>query len=330
MLGFRSLKPARRVVRLSRAGMLFVGFTLVVGLAAVNTGNNLLFLLVSMMLALMTLSGLAALANVGGVRVELLPGQLLDAQAGGPLLFRLDNSRAWSAWLLELHLGPEHAVLPRLPAHTAALLSVSCPPLCRGLPPLPQVLLGSSFPFAFVWRGRTLDPGSEETGPWVAPAPAPQGIPLADYADPGRICAGRAVGSFGDVLGARPWNPPEPLQRICWRRSDWSLGEDAMPRLPVLERENESGPVRILDYDSPSLAGLDTEIRLEHLRTALDGAAAAGAAWILRTGGVRMAGHGQDGKPGALMALARHRPYPGYPSPEKPRPGWWKWGTGRW
>ncbi len=330
MLGFRSLKPGRRVVRLSRAGMLFVGFTLAVGFAAVNTGNNMLFLLVSMMLALMSLSGLAALANVGGIRVELLPGQLLDAQTGSPLLFRLENRRVWSSWLLELHLGPERAVLPHLPAHTAVLLPVPCPPLCRGLPPLPPVLIGSSFPFAFVWRGRTLAPIGETAGPWVAPAPALQEDSMVSYDAPGPIYGDRGVGNSGDVLGTRPWNSPEPLLRICWRRSDWSRGDYALPRLSVLKRESETGPVQILDYDSLSLAGLDSEARLEQLRAALDGAATAGIAWVLRIGGIQIAGHGKNGKPGALMALAQHRPYPRYPSLEQPQARWWNRRLGRW
>ncbi|MGC8467681.1 MAG: hypothetical protein ACP5M3_05655, partial [Acidithiobacillus sp.] len=55
------MNSARREVRLSRAGKVFVAFTLAIGFAAVNTGNNILFLLVSLMLAIMILSGMAAM-----------------------------------------------------------------------------------------------------------------------------------------------------------------------------------------------------------------------------------------------------------------------------
>ena len=54
------MKRQKREVRLSRPGNVFVGLTLALGFAAVNTGNNVLFLLVSMMLSLMVLSGFVA------------------------------------------------------------------------------------------------------------------------------------------------------------------------------------------------------------------------------------------------------------------------------
>ncbi len=82
MLGFRRVEE--REVKLSRAGKLFIVFTLAIGFAAVNTGNNMLFLLVSMMLALMILSGFAALLNLQYLDVRLVPGQLLQGTSINP------------------------------------------------------------------------------------------------------------------------------------------------------------------------------------------------------------------------------------------------------
>src|SRR5262249_28493688 len=52
----RWFRPPRRL-KFSRAGWLFTGGTLVLGLAAIGTGNNLLYLVLGAMLGFITLSG---------------------------------------------------------------------------------------------------------------------------------------------------------------------------------------------------------------------------------------------------------------------------------
>ena len=52
----RWIRPPRRL-QFTREGKYFVGITLGVGFAAINTGNNLLYLLLGMMLSLIIASG---------------------------------------------------------------------------------------------------------------------------------------------------------------------------------------------------------------------------------------------------------------------------------
>ena len=130
-----------REVRLSRAGKVFVVFTVAVGFAAVNTGNNILFLLVSLMLAIMILSGLAALLNLWRIDVHVPPGQLLNAGEAAVLQIELRNDRPWGAWLLELQLGPARVSWPYLGARTTVSISLPWTAAERGQPPLPDLLL---------------------------------------------------------------------------------------------------------------------------------------------------------------------------------------------
>ena len=53
----RWIRPPRRL-SFTREGKYFVGITLGVGFAAINTGNNLLYLLLGMMLSLIIASGI--------------------------------------------------------------------------------------------------------------------------------------------------------------------------------------------------------------------------------------------------------------------------------
>lgn len=78
---------ARRVVmsrvrdafnyEVTREGVLYVILTVLIGVAALNTGNNLLFLVVAAMLAAVLVSGVASAMNLKNVELEVvLPGQV--------------------------------------------------------------------------------------------------------------------------------------------------------------------------------------------------------------------------------------------------------------
>lgn len=79
--------PGKRGLRFTREGRVFVFVTIGVGAAAVNTGNNLLYLVLGLMLSLILVSGVLSdlvLLEIEGLRV--LPSR---AFAGGPALVEI-------------------------------------------------------------------------------------------------------------------------------------------------------------------------------------------------------------------------------------------------
>ena len=68
------------VVRLTSVGTTFVIFTIVIGFAAINTGNNSLYIGLAFMLACLLLSGIASKGGLKHLAVEL--GGLDEAWAG--------------------------------------------------------------------------------------------------------------------------------------------------------------------------------------------------------------------------------------------------------
>src|SRR5438445_13123424 len=58
------------VVRLTKIGVSFVVFTVVVGFAAINTGNNALYIGLSFMLGCLLLSGVASKGGLKHLHVE--------------------------------------------------------------------------------------------------------------------------------------------------------------------------------------------------------------------------------------------------------------------
>src|SRR2546423_15698705 len=85
------------VVRLTRIGTGFLVFTLVIGFAAINTGNNALYIGLSFMLGALLLSGMASKGGLKHLRVDF--DSVDEAWAGRAAHGRLrgtDRSRGWN------------------------------------------------------------------------------------------------------------------------------------------------------------------------------------------------------------------------------------------
>jgi len=75
---------SKRRLSFTREGKYFVALTFGVGFAAINTGNNLLYLLLGMMLALIVASGVLSELSIAGLRARRrVPGRVF---AGSPFL----------------------------------------------------------------------------------------------------------------------------------------------------------------------------------------------------------------------------------------------------
>src|SRR5439155_1007210 len=72
-------RPPRRL-QFTREGKYFVGITIGVGFAAINTGNNLLYLLLGMMLSLIIASGIMSEVSLRGLKVVRQPPSRLHAR----------------------------------------------------------------------------------------------------------------------------------------------------------------------------------------------------------------------------------------------------------
>ena len=80
----------------TRAGLIYIGITVVIGIAAINTGNNLLYIVVAALLSAILVSGIASALVLRHLELDVhLPEHVF---AGRPLLTRL-LLRNLSAWL---------------------------------------------------------------------------------------------------------------------------------------------------------------------------------------------------------------------------------------
>jgi uncharacterized protein (DUF58 family) len=247
----------RRIrVKITTAGWLYVGLTIAVGAAAVNTTNNLLYLIASGLLALMAVSGMVAYRALRKLEMEIEFPPELYAGHNIPARLTVGNRKAWlPAFLIKIVHEGQEVFLVEVPARGAAsdTLTITFPR--RGFHDLGEVLITSSFPFGFFHRGGTVPLSGRVL---VYPTPLYPGSPHDDVRKAREMGAGALrTGIGGDYRGERPYLPGDSLSRLNWKT--WMrLGQ-----LSVKQFDEEGGPPLHLSLDT--VPGPSLEERLSQL-----------------------------------------------------------------
>ncbi len=162
------MRPPRRL-RFSRAGWLFSGGALLLGVAAIGTGNNLLFLLLGAMLGFITLSGTLSEQMIRRLEVRRRP--VRGAVAGEPARIAYDvrnGRRRLPCFALEVGeagLAGKAWIAALEPGHTASARAEATWER-RGVHPLSTVTVSTSFPFGLFRKERDLElPGEAVVWP---------------------------------------------------------------------------------------------------------------------------------------------------------------------
>lgn len=214
----------RHAARPTRDGWwwLFAAFGL--GLAAVNTGNNLVYLLCSMLLALVVVSGILSEQSLRGVTLtSVLPDEVF---AGRPTLFgatvvNAKQRRASYSVSLEV-LGRAPKTVERvfhlswLPPRAERLLTWEAMLPARGRQRLPGVRLTTRFPFGlFVKRA----PVALRAEVLVYPAVHPVSPERLRHAGGAGDATTRRRGRGHDLHNLRQYRPGDNPRLIHWRSS---------------------------------------------------------------------------------------------------------------
>lgn len=215
--GLRGRFRRRVRARLTAEGGWFVALLFGVLIAAVNTGNNLLYLVLGSQLAVLIVSNALAEFNLRGLRVRrCLPDEAYAGEAAAGA-FLVQSARRWgAAWLVhieEQELGEAIAIAARVPAGGAVEVYARWIFSSRGEVALGEVRLWSSYPFGLVRRERLLDAPARML---VFPAPA-----AAGPAEQAGMAAGtredpRRPGRAGEFRGLRAYAPGDALRDLHW------------------------------------------------------------------------------------------------------------------
>ncbi len=243
-------RPPRRI-RVTFPGKWFLAITLGVGTAAINTGNNLLYLALSMNLSLVILSGLLSEWTLRKVRVRIGPASELFAGRESFLAVRCEKGTgrfpgiSLSVLPVLEGIGGPARFSPIPPGGSATRLVPFLPPR-RGAVPPPRFVLSTRFPFGLFEKMADGVPD----GPPILVFPEPAGNP----GDPRSLPRGTPAEKLTDrtargdqIRGIREQAYGDSFRDIHWKATA-RLG-----RWMVKEREGERGGAAVdLDVPAPS------------------------------------------------------------------------------
>ena len=152
------------VVRFTKVGTTYLVTTIILAIAAVNTGNNALYLGVSLMLGSLLLSGMASKGGLKHLRVEIAGMDDVWAGRPAPGLLRVRNdSRLWNVRdvILTSDALAEPVVIPVLPRKQAVEVRASFLFLKRGLAHVNVIDSYTRYPFGFFLKKRRVKISSD-------------------------------------------------------------------------------------------------------------------------------------------------------------------------
>jgi uncharacterized protein (DUF58 family) len=218
----RKFRPPRKL-KITREGKFFILLTLSVGLAAVNTGNNLLYLLLGMLLALIVVSSIMSelsLRNLSVVR--RLPAR---AQVGRPHLVEIEvhNHKkripSYAIEIEDLRAGQpadKRCFFLKISPDSAQVAAYRRTPAKRGRDRHVGFRVATRFPFGLFEKSRELRSDGELI---IYPAIDPVKLPPEQ--------AGRRAGMHGapgrgigdEIVGVRPMRDGDDPRDVYWRKS---------------------------------------------------------------------------------------------------------------
>ncbi len=247
------------MIQINKAGYTYILVTIAIGFSAVNTGNNLVFLITSALLSYMIVSGVFGSLNLRNARVSLkLPEDIFAGiECPATLTVRTAGSRR-ACFLLRASVMGCDAWFPYVTGGTQEERIVPLHFNRRGRHSIPSVHLSSPFPFNLFTRHRDLP---LELDVIVYPKPLP---------DPSSICrtlsspqpgdpSSTFPGHDGDILSIRNYVPGDPIKTINWKAT---AKTDTLKtkELSVLHYQNQ-----VIDLDHLDEEDLENELsRLTH------------------------------------------------------------------
>lgn len=304
------LRP-RRTIHPTREGWWCLFVAIGLGFAAVNSGNNLLFLLESLLLALIIVSGVLSEQCLRGVRVSALAPAEVFAGEPATVGATLVNAKRLPARSLAVETADGGRVIPvrwLKPGGERVLAWEHTFPR-RGRHRLPGLRVTTCFPFGlFVKAGRAQDARAVV----VFPAPTPlAAAPVLAAATGQAADSRRRRGRSQEVHDLRPYRSGDDPRLIHWRVSA------------------RTGVTTVRELEAPATADVRIVLRgsgarhADRLERALGQAAALTLHFAARGAAVALGGPGLGVPPGRgrehtrriLEALALYEPAPTPPAP---------------
>ncbi len=311
----RRLFRQQRKLKFTRVGRWYCGLSIGIGLAAINTGNNLLFLVLGLMLSSIVVSGVLSEIALRGLEVERTLPATASAGAESLVGLRASNSKKRaSSFSLELReeggdlVGRAYLLL--LAAGESHEVAYRFTPARRGLHRLGAIVVATRWPFGLFEKSRQLErPDELVVFPRRVPPPAAQREAAGRV---GERPSGRA-GHGTELHALRDHRAGEDVRTVHWRSSARA------GKLIGVEHEHERRRQVCVALDHRHLSGPVLERAVERAAALVERELNAGADVSLALCGATLpARSGASHLTALLTALALVKSAPNAPGPLSP------------
>ena len=241
----RGLKLPRRL-KFTREGKFFVGITLGVGFAAINTGNNLLYLLLGLLLALIVVSSIMSELSLRHLTVvRRLPTRAQVGRAHVVEIEVFNHKERVPSYAIEvedLRAGlpaDKRCFFLKVSPRSAQVAAYRRTPSRRGRDTHTGFRVATRFPFGLFEKSREI----QSTGELIIyPAVDPVAVQLQGG---GRLAGGETSlgrGHGEEYLGLRAMRDGDDPRDIYWKKS--ALGQQVLR-----ERARDARPEMVLQLD---------------------------------------------------------------------------------
>jgi len=241
------------VVRITKIGTIYLATTLILAVSAINTGNNALYIGVSLMLGSLLLSGLASKGGLKHLHADV--GALGDVWAGRPARGTLtlrNDSRLWNVRdvVLTSDALAEPVLIPLVRRRQSITIDATFLFRKRGLAHLNSIDSYTRYPFGFFLKKRRLRITSE-----VVVYPRLLGDATADRyrAATGDQTTANRPGISSEIHSFREYSRGDSLRHVHWKKSA-SLGRWIMKQT---DAEASKSVHVVVDPFLPKTAGED-------------------------------------------------------------------------
>lgn len=153
---FNTRRTDRVSTRPTKEGITFLALSIFVGVAALNTGNNLLYLIFGMMLSFIAISGFMSMINLSRIDVQSVTPQNIFAMTPISFKFFVTNKKILlPSYSITVEVEREKGFIPYLPVKATKKANIRCFFKYRGWNEIPDIYISTSFPFGF-FRKRVL------------------------------------------------------------------------------------------------------------------------------------------------------------------------------
>jgi uncharacterized protein (DUF58 family) len=274
--------------RITREGWIYFAGIILVALAAINTGNNLLFLILACLIASILMSGILSSITIAGVDARLdLPEHIFAGQPVRGSVELRNEKQTLPSFSLRVEgvkqkgrsdppILATPVYFPYVPKRESVRLSVPLRFPRRGIYQQEALRIVTRFPFGFLQKARRLDlksealvyPSVEATPEFLDVLPGIQGA-----------IESLAKGRGQDLYALRGYLPNDSARHVHWKASA-RLGS-----LMVREFAREDDCQVLLVFDPLSAAGTANSTKVDQQRFELAVSLCAAVAWSFQERG---------------------------------------------